>query len=201
MGSPLEIVAVLLLLACVYLAVVQSVWTWPLGLVAVTLTGILMFQERLYAEVVLQSGYFVFNVYGWYEWLYGGENKMELKVSRTPRALLIGLLVLAAAVGLGAGAWLAANTDAAAPYLDSTLVAYSFVAQFLMTRKWIENWHIWITVDVAYVYLFLTRSLYWFVGLYAIFIVLATMGLIEWKRSYDAEHSPPPAVPDAVTEA
>jgi len=197
MGTPLEIISALLLLICVYLAVVQSVWTWPLGIVAVTLTGILMYRERLYGEVVLQSAYFVFNVYGWYEWLYGGEEKTELKVARTPRWLLVCLMLVGAVIGILAGMWLSKHSNAAAPYLDSTLVAYSFVAQFLMTRKWIENWHIWIAVDVAYVYLFITRSLYWFSGLYAVFIVLATMGLLEWKRSYTADHTEEVPVPGA----
>ncbi|MCM2316756.1 MAG: nicotinamide mononucleotide transporter family protein, partial [Thermoanaerobaculia bacterium] len=61
--------------------------------------------------------------------------------------------------------------------------AYSLVAQFMTTRKWVESWHIWIAVDIAYVWLFISGSLYLTAGLYAVFIVLAAMGLVEWKRA------------------
>lgn len=187
--TPLEIVAVAVTLLCVWLVVKQNMWTWPLGLIAVTLYGFLFFREKLYADMGLQVVYFAFNLYGWYEWLWGGEGHTRLKVSKTPRVIFGLLLVLGALLSVVIGWNLARHTDAAAPYLDSTLTSYSLVAQFMMTRKWIENWHVWITVDIAYVYLFITRNLYLTAGLYAVFIILATMGLIEWKRSYDEDHA------------
>ena len=182
--STLEIFAVATTLACVWLTVRQNIWTWPLGLVAVTLYGIFFYQHRLYADMGLQVVYFAFNVYGWYEWLYGGEGHTKLKVSRVRPLVYVVLLVLGAAGAWGLGTTLAAHTNAAAPYFDSTLTAYSLVAQFMMTRKWIENWHVWIAVDIAYVWLFISRGIYLTAGLYAVFIVLATMGLIEWRKSY-----------------
>ncbi len=202
--SPLEIAAVATTLLCVWMVVKQNMWTWPLGLVAVTLYGIFFYQHKLYADMGLQAVYFAFNVYGWYEWLYGGEGHTRLKVSKVPRRVLVFLIVLGAVFAYGLGSFLAEHTDAAVPLLDSTLTSYSLVAQFLMTRKWIENWHVWITVDVAYVYLFISRKLYLTAGLYAVFIVLATMGLLEWKRSHDADRAEVPQVPqvpETVPEA
>jgi nicotinamide mononucleotide transporter len=181
--SALEIFAVATTLACVWLTVRQNIWTWPLGLVAVTLYGIFFYEHRLYADMGLQVVYFAFNLYGWYEWLYGGEGHTALKVSRVRLWVYAVLLVLGAAGAWALGTALASHTNAAAPYFDSTLTAYSLVAQFMMTRKWIENWHVWIAVDIAYVWLFISRGLYLTAGLYAVFIVLATMGLIEWKKS------------------
>ncbi len=180
----LEIFAVATTLACVWLTVRQNIWTWPLGLAAVTLYGIFFYEHKLYADMGLQVVYFAFNVYGWYEWLYGGEGHTRLKVSRVRPGVFAGLIVIGAAFAFILGATLAAKTDAAAPYFDSTLTAYSLVAQFMMTRKWIENWHVWIAVDIAYVWLFISRGLNLTAGLYAVFIVLATMGLFEWRKSF-----------------
>jgi len=181
----LEIFAVATTLACVWLTVRQNIWTWPLGLVAVTLYGIFFYEHELYGQVGLQIVFFAFNLYGWYEWLYGGEGHTRLKVSRvTP--VVYGLMIVLGAVAavVIVSIILATTTDAAAPYLDSILTAYSLVAQFMMTRKWVECWHIWIAVDVAYVWLFIARGLYLTAGLYAFFIVLATMGLVEWRKSF-----------------
>jgi nicotinamide mononucleotide transporter len=186
--TPLEIVAVAVTLLCVWMVVKQNIWTWPLGLVAVTLYGIFFYENQLYGQMGLQAVYFAFNLYGWYEWLWGGEGHTRLKVSKTPRSLLSILLVAGGAVAAVLGYCFAEYTDNASPYLDATLTSYSLVAQFLMTRKWIENWPIWITVDVVYVYLFIATKHYLTAGLYAAFIVLATMGLLEWKRSYDEDH-------------
>lgn len=185
--SPLEIVAVCLTLLCVWLVVKQSIWNWPLGLAAVTLYGIFFYRHQLYGQMGLQAVYFAFNVYGWYEWLWGGEGHTRLRVSRTPRAVLAALLVLGALASAGLGWFFANHTDNASPWLDATLTSYSLIAQFLMTRKWLENWHIWITVDVAYVYLFVSTKHYPTAALYAAFIVLASMGLVEWKRSWEAD--------------
>lgn len=185
--SALEIFAVVTTLACVWLTVRQNIWTWPLGLVAVTLYGVFFYQHRLYADMGLQAIYFAFNVYGWYEWLYGGEGHTELKVSKISLPVYVILGILGAVFAYGLGTVLAAHTNAAAPYFDSTLTAYSLVAQFMMTRKWIENWHVWIVVDVAYVWLFISRGLNLTAALYAVFIVLATMGLFEWRKSLAPE--------------
>jgi nicotinamide mononucleotide transporter len=187
--SVLEIFAVATTLACVWLTVRQNIWTWPLGLVAVTLYGIFFYQHRLYADMGLQVVYFAFNVYGWYEWLYGGEGHTRLKVSRVKPGVYVLLIIVGGAFAWWLGTTLAAHTNAAAPFFDSTLTAYSLVAQFMMTRKWIENWHVWIAVDIAYVYLFISRHLNLTAGLYAVFIILATMGLVEWRKSIE-----PPAL-------
>lgn len=180
----LEIFAVATTLACVWLTVRQNIWTWPLGLVAVTLYGIFFFEHELYGQVGLQAVYFAFNLYGWYEWLYGGEGHTRLKVTRVRPAIYVVLLVVGAvAAGVIVTIILTTTTDAASPYFDSILTAYSLVAQFMMTRKWVECWHLWIAVDIAYVFLFLSGSLYLTAGLYAVFIVLATMGLFEWRKA------------------
>src|SRR5690242_5989463 len=97
----------------------------------------------------LQFIYIALGIYGWYEWLHGGEGRTERKVSNAP------LHVQLVAYGIGAAAWLVLavilrrTTNAALPFVDSALTSYSLVAQWMLTRKYIENWIVWIIVDVA----------------------------------------------------
>ena len=81
------------------------------------------------------------------------------------------------------GTLLARFTDAALPYIDSATASTSLVAQWMMTRKILENWAVWVAVDVVYIAMFIFKRLYLTAGLYAVFLVLAVMGYVRWKRS------------------
>jgi nicotinamide mononucleotide transporter len=131
----------------------------------------------------LQVVYFALSLYGWYEWLYGGENRTELHVSQTSRALGVRLIVIGVVCAATLGTALARFTDAALPYLDSATTSTSLVAQWMMTRKILENWAVWAIVDVVYVGMFIFKKLYLTAGLYSVFFVLAVMGYVQWKRS------------------
>jgi nicotinamide mononucleotide transporter len=111
-----------------------------------------------------------------------------LHVSRArPRTLtLLALLVVVGSLALGATLY--AHTNAAIPFLDSALVATSLAAQWLMTRKVLENWLLWLAVDVVYVPMFISRGLIATAALYAVFLVLAVLGYISWRRSYLQRH-------------
>ena len=88
-------------------------------------------EGSLPAQVV----YFALSLYGWYEWLYGGENRTELHVSRTTRTLGVRLVLVGGASAALLGTLLARFTDAALPYLDSATTSTSLVAQWMMRRK------------------------------------------------------------------
>jgi nicotinamide mononucleotide transporter len=151
--------------------------------VNVSLYFVVFFEAKLYADMGLQVVYFALSLYGWYEWLYGGENRTELHVSRTTRALGVRLVLVGVASAALLGTMLARFTDASLPYLDSATTSTSLVAQWMMTRKILENWAIWAIVDVVYVGMFIYKRLYLTAGLYTVFFVLAVMGFIQWKRS------------------
>lgn len=169
--------------ASVWLTVRENVWCWPTGLVNVGLFVLVFFRARLYADTALQVVYLVLCLYGWHEWLHGGRDRGPLRVSRAPVGSLAGLLGLGAAAALALGFWLSRYTDAASPFLDSATTCYSLVAQWLMTRKRLESWLFWIAVDVVYVGMYVQRGLQLTAGLYGVFLVLATLGLVEWRRS------------------
>lgn len=184
--SVLETVAVLFGIVSVYLSVRENIWSWPTGIVNVTLYIFVFFQARLYADMALQIVYIAISVYGWYEWLHGGRGRTELTVSRgTPRLAAV-LTVLGVAAAALLGTLLSRYTNASLPYLDSTTTATSLIAQWMMAKKILENWIVWVAVDVVYVGMFLYKSLYLTAFLYAVFLVLATMGYMRWKKSLAA---------------
>jgi len=185
----LELIAVLITLVAVYLTTRQVVWCWPLGMVSVALYAAVFFDARLYADMGLQGLYFALAAYGWWAWLHGGDDHGELVVTRTPERNRVVLLVAAAVGGVLLGQLLNRFTDASLPFMDSLLTSFSIAAQWMQTRKLLENWLVWLAVDVLYVGMFLYKELFLTAGLYAVFLVLAGMGYVEWRRSMDAASS------------
>ena len=181
--NPYEVAGVLFGFVSVWLTVRENIWCWPTGLVNVTLFIVVFHQAKLYADMGLQVVYVSLCLYGWYEWLHGGKQHGALEVSRTPHATLatLGLAGVASAALLGLT--LRRTTDAALPFWDSGTTSFSLVAQWMTTRKWLENWIVWIAVDGVYVGMYLYKRLYLTALLYAGFLVLALLGLREWKKS------------------
>ncbi len=192
--SPFELFAAVVGAISVYLSVRQNIWSWPTGIVNVLAYTVVFFQEKLYADMGLQVIYAVLSVYGWYEWLHGGENKTELHVTKT-NGRLAGMLTAIGLVGFaGLGVILSKTTDAALPFMDSFLSSTSLVAQWMMTRKKLENWLVWIFVDVLYVGMFIYKHLYVTAGLYVVFLFLAARGYIDWRRSMTTRPIAEPAL-------
>jgi nicotinamide mononucleotide transporter len=181
--SLVEWAAIAFGLVSVYLTVRQNAWCWPLGIVNVVLFAVLFWHERLYADAGLQIVYVVLSVYGWWAWLRGGPDHGSLPVSRTPAR--VALLSLAAGTALAAflGATLKHATNADLPFWDAGTTAGSLVAQWMQARKWLENWVVWIAVDVVYIGMYAVKGLWPTAGLYALFIVLAALGFREWSRA------------------
>lgn len=185
----LEGTAVLFGLVSVYLSTRQNIWSWPTAIVNVGLYALLFYREKLYADMGLQVIYLILSIYGWYEWLYGGENRSALKVSRLDGRTAAVLCAIGVAGSMALGTVLGRSTDASLPYLDSTLSVFSLVAQWMMTRKILENWVLWIVLDVVYVWMFVVlKHLNFTAFQYAVFLVLAAMGYRDWKRSYARRH-------------
>jgi nicotinamide mononucleotide transporter len=178
-----ELVAVVVTLAAVWLTARQIIWCWPVSLVSVTLYAVVFYEARLYADMGLQGVYFVLSVYGWWAWLHGGEARSELQVTLASWPLRALLFAIGAVASVGLGGLLSRWTDASLPFMDSALTSFSLVAQWMMTRKLLDCWIAWIAIDVFYVGMFVYKELYLTAGLYAVFLLLAAMGWVEWKRS------------------
>ena len=181
--SPLELTATLFGLASVWLTGRQNIWCWPTGLVMVSLYIVIFFEARLYSDMGLQVVYVFMQLYGWHNWLHGGQERSELSVCRLGRrrALVWGLTIAAGTAALGTT--MATLTDADLPYWDAATTVASLVAQWLMAKKVLESWAIWIAVDVVSVGVYGVKGLVLTCGLYAVFLVLASLGLRSWWRS------------------
>jgi nicotinamide mononucleotide transporter len=181
--SLLEGFAVLLGFFAVWLTVREDWRCWPAGLASVLAFAVLFWDARLYGAAGLQLVYAGTQVYGWWAWRHGGAGGGPLAVTRAPARLLAALLAAAAAAALFLGSALGRFTDAALPMTDASTTAFSLAGQVLLTRKWIENWLVWIVVDLVYVGMYLSQSLFLTAALYGAYLGLAVMGWRSWKRS------------------
>ena len=186
-ANPFEVVGVLTGILGVWLTTRQKIWCWPVGIISVAAFIVVFYGAKLYAAMGLQVVYVGLLSYGWHAWLHGGAGQGALKVSRLPRRLALGLAVAGAAASGIAGYWLRARTDEALPYLDGFTTSFSLVAQWMQTRKFLENWAVWVVVDVVYVGMSLSQGLRLTAGLYAVYIGLALLGFRDWRRSMIAE--------------
>lgn len=181
--SNLEIIAAILGVANIVLLVRRSIWNYPFGIVMVALYGIVFLQARLYSDAILQIYFLVVQIYGWWNW-YRGRNEdglVRVEIMSPRERAFFAALTVAIAVALG---WtFATYSNAAAPWMDASLAATSVTAQYLLSIRKIENWVLWIAVDVVYIGLYWWKHLYATSGLYAVFLVLSIAGLIEWLRA------------------
>ena len=183
----LEIVAVAFGLLAVWLQTREHIASWPTAIVNVGIFFFVFWQARLYADSVLQLFYLSISVYGWWAWLRGGAQRTPLRVSRaTPRLWIIGIPVVVG-FGIALGVVLDRYTDSPVPFLDALLTSASLAAQWMMTRKILENWIVWIVADIVYVPMFISRDLPYTSIQYAVFLLLAVMGYFSWKRSWAAD--------------
>jgi nicotinamide mononucleotide transporter len=167
---------------CVYLVVKESVWNFPVGIANSAFFLALFVGARLYGDAGLQVLFIALGFQGWYLWLRGGENRTPLKVERASRLLL---LCVAAFVVAGTAAltlFFRAVNDSA-PFLDALTTLLSLGAQYLLNRKAVENWLLWMTADVIYVYLYAVKGLHLTAVLYFVFLCLCVVGLRSWLKT------------------
>jgi nicotinamide mononucleotide transporter len=184
--TPLETLAAVFGAVSVYLSVKENVWSWPTAIVNVTLYILVFWRAKLYADMALQVVYIGISLYGWHQWLHGGAGRTALPVTRLTRRVAAALVGIGAVSVLLLGTILGRYTDAALPWLDSTTTATSLIAQWMMAKKILENWLVWVAVDVVYIGMFLFKSLTLTAVLYAVFLVLSATGYLQWKKSLDS---------------
>lgn len=185
----LEAVSVVTGAVCVWLTVRESVWNFPLGMVNVATFFVVFGRAGLYADAGLQVVYFVLAAIGWYLWRFGGAGRTPLRVADAPHARRVGVSVCVLASWAALFTLLRA-TGGASPVFDGLTTAMSLGAQWLTDRKNWESWVLWIVVDAIYVPLYASKGLYLTAALYAVFLVMATLGLLRWRRGMQASLRP-----------
>lgn len=181
--SPLELVSFVLAVLTVLLNIRQNHWAWLFAIVSSATYGVVFFGARLYGDAGLQVVFIIVSVWGWHSWLHGGAQNQALHVTRLDRAGWVASLFGWVAGFVLLAAFLKGFTDTDVPYVDGWLTAGSLVGQLLLSRKKVENWYAWIAVDILYVGLYLYKDLVLTAILYALFVVMAVIGLRAWGRA------------------
>ena len=176
--SIVEITAVVFSLLSVILTVKNNIWCWPVGIIGIIFYMILFYQHNIFGNMLLQTLFIVQSIFGWYnwnkpskypiKWLSGGSKESVLGIT--------GLLIVLFSI-------IIKNKGGHSPYLDGTTTALSVVAMLLMAYRKIESWILWIIADIIFIVFFYINELYLSSGIYSVFLILAILGLFEWKKS------------------
>lgn len=188
--TTIEILATILGILCVGLLILRNQWSWPIGLVQVVLQGIVLWNAKLYAETALQGVFWVLQLYGWWAWIASTRNKSTSQSINTPvqverlstnaSIFFIGLTLLQTILI----AWfLMSFTDGKSPIADAFITAASLTAQYLLAKRYYENWGYWIVVDVLSIPLYVIRELPVLSVLYVVFLAMAIAGFCQWRTA------------------
>ena len=169
-----------------FLAIREIPWCWPVGIANAVLFLVVYANARIYGAAGLQAVYVVVSIYGWYKWRHGGAGHGRLAVSRTPVLWAAGLVVFGVAASLALGLLLKHRTDDALPLPDAGVTAFSLVAQWMATRKWLENWLVWMPLNLANIAIYTSQGRLLMASFFVVLFVLAVIGFREWRRSMRA---------------
>jgi nicotinamide mononucleotide transporter len=183
-----EIIAAIFGFLAVLLTIFRSPWCWPIGLVQVVLYIGVFYQAKLYSDMLLHVVYVGLQVIGWVQWV-----RSPLDISRSTERVQVESLsakgyavaiVASAFLSLAIGIAMSQFTDAAWPFGDAFIAGTSLVAQWLLVKKKLQNWHLWIVIDVVSIVIFASKGLVPTTCLYIMFLGMAICGAIVWHRQY-----------------
>jgi len=185
-GNYVEVLGVITSLVYLYFSVRQIIWLWPFGIISSALFILIFFNSKFYADMGLQVYYLGVSIYGWIYWSRGVVDRSEkstLPVIRISRQLAWVLLVTGIVIMLGIVYVLKNFTDSDVPWGDGFTTAGSIVATWMLARKILEHWLVWVVVDSVAAGLYFYKGLYPSFLLYLIFTIIAVVGYYHWKRS------------------
>lgn len=165
----------------VWLSARASYWNFPVGLANAAIMSYGLYMDRIYADAALYAIYFALLAIGWYEWKFGGRNKTERRISNVPR---VEAAILAACTVMlyGITFFVLDRLGGYWPWADGLGFALSLAAQYLLMRKYIENWWIWAVVNVLYTAIYISKGFASFAIFSAILLVMSFFGLYDWRR-------------------
>jgi nicotinamide mononucleotide transporter len=178
----IEAIATITGLICVYLNARGNIWGWPVGILSVGLAVFVYYQSFLYSDFILHIIYVILGFYGWYQWAYGGQSHSQLPITRLGTSMWV-LSIATGVAGLFILGWVFDTyTNASFAYWDAYTTSFSLVAQFLLAKKKLGNWLVWIAVDLIAIGIYFAKELYFFTFLYVGYLILAIYGYLEWKK-------------------
>ena len=168
---------------CIYLAAKENIFNWPISIISVIAYAWVFFTAKMYGDMTLQF-YFLFTAfYGWYFWIKKKESSSKQVTVLTKQQWIL-VIAAVAILSVALGLFLDRFTDTDVPFADGFCTALSFVAQVLLTRKILQNWVLWIIVDICYIPLYIYKHLNLSAIFYAFLVGLAVKGYLDWRKTY-----------------
>lgn len=175
----------------IFLEIRGKVWLWPIGILTSALYIVVFFDAKFYADMSLQWYYLIISIYGWIHWLKGGDKKGKnsLPISKTPQKMILPLALITGSIFFLMGYILNEFTDSTIPWWDAFTTSLSITATWMLTRKYLEQWHIWIVVNMVSLGLYIYKDLYITVALFTAYFILAIIGLLQWQKKLNTQTS------------
>jgi len=179
-----EITGTIIALAYLYFSIKQNIWLWPLGIISSAIFAYVFFRSKIYAGMGLQIYYVIISIYGWYNWW---KVRNGNKLSTTVKSLLgnykLMVVLLLIVIFLFVVLFqILVHTDTNVPYYDALISALSIVATWMLAKKYIEHWWVWLLADPISIGIFIYQKLYFMVILYFIYSIMAIVGYKSWKK-------------------
>ncbi len=165
----------------------QHFLTWPVGIINALFYIAVFFTSKIYADMTLQFYYVAISIYGWWCWLHGNANGQSLDVTETDNSTWLKLLAASVLLFIVIAYLLVHYTDSPVPFLDAVTTALSIVATWMLAKKKIEHWLLWVVVDAISIGLFIYKELYPTSILFFVYSVLAIYGYLEWRKELNSE--------------
>jgi nicotinamide mononucleotide transporter len=180
----LEVAGVLISILYLVLSIKQNIWLWPVGIASSLLYILVFFNTKFYADMGLNGYYFFISIYGWINWSKSTNSKGNaLSVSNVGKVRALVLFLISVVIFFILGYVLDNYTDSPIPYWDSLTTAGSIVATWMLTKKILQHWIVWIIVDLLSMGLYIYRGLYPTTVLFFIYSTMAVIGYLQWKQS------------------
>ncbi|MGQ8336668.1 nicotinamide riboside transporter PnuC [Sunxiuqinia sp. A32] len=182
----IELAGTVLGLVYIFLSIRQSIYTWPVGLLTSALYVYVFLSAKFYADMLLQVYYVGISIYGWYHWLKGSyaQNSEQIPVGKMPKKYYLPVGIVSILLVLLFIFGLKNYTDSPVPVGDSITTAFSIVATWMLARKYLEHWVIWIFVDFMSTVLYAWKELWPTVFLFVVYTIMAVLGYFSWKRDW-----------------
>lgn len=179
----LEIIAATLTVWCVLLAATNKILNWPISMIASIFYFVIFFENHFFSDAYLQIAFLIFQTYGWWYWSSFNPSKKEKEISKIQKHQMIKLFIVS---GFLYVIWLYCykkfNPTARIPEIDALTTIVSLTALYMQVKHWIENWIVWIVVDLIYIPMYIYGNQIITAVLYVLLIVIAIKGYSDWKR-------------------
>ncbi|MDX1346770.1 MAG: nicotinamide riboside transporter PnuC [Thiomicrorhabdus chilensis] len=185
-----EVLATLLGIAYVVLATRESIWCWPAAFVSTLIYTFLFWEGQLPMQALLNAYYLLMAVYGWTLWRKHPNHKNDLTITTRPVHFHLTFIATGSLLTLLTAYYLENVIESRLPYLDAAVTVFSVMNTVLMARKILENWLYWLVIDAAAIALYWQTGYYVTITMFAVYLVLAVIGYLNWKRHYLGLHTP-----------